>query len=105
MLGTDAFGFPFCVPGKSAHDEMNLMHESGLTPFQILRSATLNPARFLGKESEFGTVAIGKRADLLLVKSNPLTNLETTREPDGVMVRGVWLPSEKLREMLAGLSN
>jgi hypothetical protein len=103
MLGTDTFGFPFCIPGKSAHDEMDLMRDSGLTPFQVLRSATINPARFLGKESEFGTVTVGKRADLLLVESNPLVDLEASRAPDGVMIRGVWLPSEKLRQMLAGL--
>lgn len=105
MVGTDAFGFPFCIPGKSAHDEMDLMHESGLTLFEVLRSATVNPAKFLGKESEFGTVEIGKRADLLLVKGNPLRGLETIREPEGVMVRGIWLRSDKLREMLVVLSN
>jgi imidazolonepropionase-like amidohydrolase len=100
MLSTDTFGFPFCIAGKSAHDEMDLMQASGLTPFQILQSATVNPAKFLGKENEFGTVTVGKRADLLLVNDNPLTDLQTTRKPDGVMLRGVWLPSEKLQQML-----
>ncbi len=103
-MGTDTFGFPFCIPGKSAHDEMELMCESGLSPFQVLKSATANPARFLGKESEFGTVTAGKRADLILVSGNPLANLETTRRPEGVMVRGLWLPAERLRTMLAGLA-
>ncbi len=103
MLGTDTFGFPFCVPGKAAHDEMQLMQESGLTPFEVLKSATVNPARFLAKESEFGTVAVGKRADLLLVERNPLVDLESTRQPLGVMVRGVWLPSATLQRLLAGL--
>src|SRR5262249_41372661 len=64
-LGTDTFGFPFCIAGKSAHDEMELMGSSGLTPYEVLQSATINPAKFLGKESEFGTVTIGRRADLL----------------------------------------
>jgi len=58
-------------------------------PFQVLQSATVNPAKFLGEENEFGTVTIGKRADLLLVKDNPLTDLQTTRKPDGIMLRGV----------------
>ena len=100
---TWTFGFTFCVPGKSAHDEMDLMQAGGLTPFQVLQSATVNPAKFLGEENEFGTVTVGKRADLLLVKDNPLTDLETTRKPDGVMLRGVWLPSEKLQQMLERL--
>jgi hypothetical protein len=103
MLSTDTFGFPFCIPGKSAHDEMDLMLAGGLTPFQVLQSATVNPAKFLGKENEFGTVTVGKRADLLLVKNNPLTDLQTTRKPDGVMLRGIWLPSEKLQQMLERL--
>lgn len=103
MLGTDTFGFPFCIADKSAHDEMELMRGSGLTPYDVLQSATINPAKFLGKESEFGTATIGKRADLLLVDENPLVNLETTRKPDGVMLRGIWLPSEKLQQMLASL--
>ena len=71
MLGTDTFGFPFCIAGKSAHDEMDIMQGSGLTPFQVLQSATVNPARFFGQENEFGTIAVGKRADLLLVEDNP----------------------------------
>lgn len=103
MLGTDTFGFPFCIAGKSAHDEMRLMQKSGLSPFQVLQSATVNPAEFLGRASEFGTVTVGKRADLLLVSGNPLVDLETVRKPDGVMVRGVWLPAERLQQMLAGL--
>jgi hypothetical protein len=103
MLSTDTFGFPFCIPGKSAHDEMDLMQASGLTPFQVLQSATANPAKFLGEENEFGTVTVGKRADLLLVKDNPLTDLQTTRKPDGVMLQGVWLPSQKLQQMLESL--
>ncbi len=51
---------------------MNLMQAAGLTPFQILQSATTNPARFLAREDECGTVTVGKRADLLLVRQNPL---------------------------------
>jgi imidazolonepropionase-like amidohydrolase len=104
MLGTDTFGFPFCIAGKSAHDEMDLMQASGLTPFQALQSATINPAKFFGEEHELGTVTVGKRADLLLVKDNPLKDLETTRKPDGVMLRGVWLPAQQLQQMLEQLA-
>jgi len=105
MLGTDSFGFPFCIPGESAHDELQLLLQSGLTPYQALQSATSAPARFLGKESEFGTVTVGKRADLLLVDQNPFTDLETTRRPAGVMIRGVWLSSGELQRSLDTLAN
>jgi len=104
MLGTDTFGFPFCVPGKSAHDELHLLIESGLTPYQALQTATVNPAKFLGIENEFGTVSIGKRADLLLVDGNPLQDINRLEHPAGVMVRGRWLTAETLAQMLAELS-
>ena len=45
---------------------------SGLTPFDAIRTATVNPSRFLGMDKEFGTIAVGKRADLLLIERNPL---------------------------------
>jgi hypothetical protein len=104
MLGTDTFGFPFCIPGKSAHDELRLLLESGLTPYQALQTATINPARFLGKENEFGTVSIGKRADLLLIEGNPLQDINRLQNPVGVMIRGRWLGGETLQQMLAPLS-
>jgi len=104
MLGTDTFGFPFCVPGKSAHDELHLLVESGLTPYQALQTATVNPARFLGKENEFGSITVGKRADLVLVDANPLQDLNRLEHPVGVMVRGRWLTAETLAQMLTQLS-
>lgn len=69
-----------------------------------IRSATVVPAAFLGKAKEFGTIAMGQRADLLLVAGNPLENLETLKRPMGVMVRGRWLPREKLDELLKTLA-
>jgi imidazolonepropionase-like amidohydrolase len=64
---------------------------------------TPNIARFLRKEDEFGTVAVGKRADLLLLEQNPLENLHTFKQPLGVMVRGTWLPREELQRLLSRL--
>ncbi|MFZ0863424.1 MAG: amidohydrolase family protein, partial [Candidatus Sulfotelmatobacter sp.] len=69
LLGTDALGAPLAIPGASAHQELRLLVESGLTPYEALKTATVNPAKFLGKEDEFGTIAVGKRADLLLVSA------------------------------------
>jgi imidazolonepropionase-like amidohydrolase len=51
---------------------------------------------FLGKEGEFGTIAPGKRADLLLVNGNPLQDFSTLRQPIGVMVRGKWIGASEL---------
>ena len=71
VAGTDAMGLPLIVPGASLHRELQLLTESGLTPYEAIRAATINPAVFLRKDQEFGTVAEGKRADLLLVDGDP----------------------------------
>jgi hypothetical protein len=65
VAGTDAMGVPLIVPGASLHRELQLLTESGLTPYEAIRAATIHAAAFLGKDEEFGTVAEGKRADLL----------------------------------------
>jgi imidazolonepropionase-like amidohydrolase len=70
----------------------------------VLRTATVNTARFLGREHEFGTIEVGARADLLLVDASPLDDLATLRRPRGVMLRGRWLTRQHLDDMLAGLA-
>ena len=70
----------------------------------MLRTATVNAARFLGREREFGTIEVGARADLLLVDTSPLEDLATLRRPRGVMVRGRWLTRQQLDDLLAGLA-
>ena len=104
MAGTDAPGVPFETPGASAHRELKLLQACGLSPYEALQAATTNAAKFLHNEGEFGTVTVGKRADLLLVRGNPLTDLETARDPLSVMIRGNWLPAEKLQKMLDALA-
>ena len=96
-------GFPLITPGSSLHRELQLLVESGLTPYQAVRAATVVPASFLGKDGEFGTIAIGKRADLLLVEDNPLENIGHLRTPVGVMARGKWISRSQLEQMLDAL--
>ncbi|MGQ0735095.1 MAG: amidohydrolase family protein [Acidobacteriota bacterium] len=82
MAGTDAMGAPLVAPGSSLHRELELLTESGLSPYEAMRAATVVPATFLAKEKEFGTIATGQRADLLLIDGNPLedvTRLKLTR--------------------------
>jgi len=105
MAGTDAMGFPLITPGSSLHRELQLLVKSGLTPYEVLRTATVVPASFLGKEREFGTIAIGKQADLLLVEDNPLENIGHLRTPLGVMVRGKWFSRSELQQMLDALGH
>lgn len=91
-LGTDTPN-PFVVPGFSVHQELENLVAAGYTPRQALGAATRNAARLLGKSDEFGTVEVGKRADLVLLDANPLTTMKTLRRPVGVMFRGRWIPA------------
>jgi imidazolonepropionase-like amidohydrolase len=71
-----------------------------LTPYQALRLATANAAEFVGASDRFGTVAVGRRADLVLLAANPLTDIHATRRIAGVMVRGHWLPADLIAATL-----
>ncbi len=93
-------GFPWMIPGASLHEELGLLAGAGLSPYEALRTATVNPAIFLGRENDLGILAPGKRADLLLVDGNPLESLSHLRDPAGVMLAGRWLPREELVAML-----
>lgn len=99
VFGTDSPQL-FSVPGFSMHREMQSMAAAGLTPQQILSAATRNVARYYGAEQEFGTVAEGRRADLLLLEGNPLTDLGNVARRAGVMVSGRWMPEAEIRARL-----
>ena len=101
ILGTDA-GIPFIFPGDSVHTELDLMVAAGLTEFQALEAATKTAARFLSHDA--GIVAPGYRADLLLLKKNPLEEIHHTRSISGVMIGGRWLDESQLTQIEAEVS-
>lgn len=100
LAGTDVLN-PYCFPGFSLHDELELLVEAGLTPLEALQAATLNPARFLGKEQDFGTVTEGKMADLVLLDANPLEAISNTQKIHAVVVNGRLLDRTALDDVLA----
>lgn len=103
VLGTDAGTSDLAiVPGFSVHRELQLMTANGFSPYEALVTGTKNAAqvvRVMGKDGNFGTIEKGKRADLVLVKNNPLENIENTKAIQGVMVAGKWLPADELRRI------
>ncbi len=103
-LGSDAPQV-FNVPGFSIHHELEAYIEAGLTPDQALEVGTINPAKYFGKESEFGVIREGTWADLILVDDNPLDKISNLRNPAGVMVRGTWLPREEIDSRLAEIAS
>jgi hypothetical protein len=88
------------VFGFSLHDELQLFVDAGLTPYQALETATRNSAVAMGELDEWGTIEVGKRADLVLLNANPLDDIANTEQIAGVIVRGQWLTEDDLQLML-----
>ena len=103
LLGSDAPQV-FNVPGFSIHHELQSMLKAGLSPLEALQIGTLNPAKFLEREGEFGEITIGASADFILLNTNPINDLEAMKDMAGVMVRGKWLSKEMIDEKLAEIA-
>ena len=99
LLGTDTPN-QYVVAGFSVHDELNNFVAAGMTPYEALNAATRNAAEFLGALEEFGTVAAGQRADLILVEADPLEDVANAAKRVGVMLRGRWLAEAELQGIL-----
>jgi len=89
LVGTDS-GIDVVDPGASMLAELEEFEAAGIPAIDALRIATADAAEFLGSKGEFGVVAAGARADLLLLDEDPSRRLGTLATPAGVMVRGRW---------------
>ena len=102
LAGTDV-GNPWLVPGASLHEELGRLVAAGLTPYQALAAATSEPARFLGREADMGTVAVGRHADLVLLDGDPLASIASTSHIAGVVLHGRWFARADLDKLLANV--
>lgn len=100
LMGTDAPQL-FSVPGFSIHRELPHMKAAGMSNFEILQSGTINVGEYFSEWDDFGTIAEGQRADLILVNGNPLEDLSAIQDHSGVMVQGNWYSREMIDEKLA----
>lgn len=96
LAGCDAM-----IPGFCVHDELAAMVDAGMAPLAALQTATVNPARYLGRESTLGTVAAGRQADLVLLEKNPLEDIDNVRGIHGVVSAGRFLDRSALDQLLA----
>lgn len=100
LAGTDSSN-PFVFPGFSLHEELELLVDAGLTPFEALQTATSNVGKFLG-EPQLGRIEVGANANLVVLSDNPLDDIRHTRDITGVIRNGEWLAADRLAEMLEG---
>jgi imidazolonepropionase-like amidohydrolase len=103
MAGTDTAAGVHVFPGFSLHEELALFVRAGLTPMQALQTATRNPAEFMGRLADLGTVATGKLADLVLLDANPLDDIANTRRIRAVVLAGRYFDRAALDRMLKGV--
>lgn len=90
----------FNVPGFSIHNEIRAMQKAGLSNFEILKSGNVNVARYFEMEGHFGKIQEGMSADFVMVNGNPLEDMENLKNVGGVMLRGQWIPEEKIKKEL-----
>lgn len=104
LLGTDAgTGGMGIIPGFSIHDELRILTGNGFTPYEAIAAGTVNASRTVqtmtGKD-DFGSIKIGKRADLILLKKNPLISVKNIKDPLGVMAAGKWYDKKSLQKII-----
>ena len=92
-------------PAQSLIEELGIFQEAGLKPIDVLRAATINGARFLRKDKEMGSIDKGKLADLVLLDSNPLENINATTRIIGVFTKSRYLRRQDLDKILSDLSD
>ena len=101
LAGTDTPAGVDVTPGISLHLELERFVAAGFTPLQALQTATINPARFLGRTSELGSVEPGRVADLVILRANPLTAITNTRTIAGVVADGRYWSEADLEALRA----
>ncbi|HKN32465.1 MAG TPA: amidohydrolase family protein, partial [Terriglobales bacterium] len=103
VAGTDTPAGVHIFPGFSLHEELQRFVAAGFTPLEALQTATLNPARFFGMETQLGTVEEGKLADLVVLSGNPLEDISNTQKIAGVFVNGRYFSHPQIENMLRGV--
>ncbi|WP_026236459.1 amidohydrolase family protein [Pontibacter roseus] len=101
LLGSDAPQV-FNVPGISTHQELQYLVDAGLTPYQALRTGTVNTGKYFNR-ADLGVIKVGAVADLILLNGNPLQDISQTRNIAGVVTGSVYLPQAYIEQELKKL--
>ena len=103
IAGLDPTGNGGIVAGFGDLREVELLVEAGFSPVEAIKIASLNGAKFLGEDARIGSIAVGKQADLMIVKGNPATKISDIENVEIVFKDGVGYDSEKLIQSVQGL--
>ncbi|MSR63596.1 MAG: amidohydrolase, partial [Planctomycetes bacterium] len=95
LLGTD-MGNPYVLAGFALHEELGYLVAAGLTPYEALRAGTAEAARCMRAENDWGTLAVGRRADMLLLLANPLEDVRNAGKRAGIVLHGRWMSEDEL---------
>jgi len=104
LTGTDAEGYAFNVMGFALLDEMHLMQSEGVSAPDVVRASTSEAAAAMHEAGEFGIIAKGARADIVLLDRNPLQDAAAFEHNQGVMVHGHWLDRDTIDQSLHDLA-
>jgi hypothetical protein len=102
IAGADPVGVGGVLPGFGDHREIELLVEAGFSPLQAIRIATLNGATYLGRQDRIGSIAVGKNADLVVVKGDPAARIDDIENVEFVFKDGAGYDPAKLLDSVAG---
>jgi imidazolonepropionase-like amidohydrolase len=102
IAGPDPVGIGGILPGFGDHWEVELLVEAGFSPIEAIKIATLNGATYLGREDRIGSIAVGKNADLLVVKGDPASKITDIEGVELVFKDGVGYDTKKLLDSVKG---
>ncbi|NER11763.1 Amidohydrolase family protein [Muriicola jejuensis] len=105
FLAATDYGNPYVYAGFDLHEELQIFVDVGFTPLEALQTATINPAKYLDRTAELGTVEIGKIANLVLLDKNPLEDIKNTRKIAYVLQRGKAFDNSTLQHTLDSIRN
>lgn len=98
LAGTDA-NDTMCFPGLGLHEELGELVEAGLSPLDALRAATIEPARYCGLQEEFGAIAVGMVADMIVLSADPLVAIENIASLEGVVCGSLYYDAQAIDEL------
>ncbi len=105
LAGTDSGSYEMMPPGFVLHEEIHIFQNLGMSPFEALQTATVNPAHAMRKDGDFGVIAVGAKADLLLLTDNPLLDAHNSLSINGIAAHGSWLSKSDIDGLLLDLKN